>query len=306
MRQSTYLGLDIGGSSVKFGWGDSKKGLQHFDRIILKDNTIESLFKAVNNIKDVVHSTIGFDSIMAIGIGTPGTYDIESGEIKGINPNLPELTNLNPKCMFSQEMEPYVFVDNDANLMALAESLHFHKHKYVLGITIGSGIGCGYVINKQIYHGAHGYAMELGHTIVKINGRKCNCGKYGCLEAYSSVNGLINQMIKINPLLSLNDMNDILVSSREDTHTLKLLDDSLHYLSVAIDNLIINLDVELVVIGGGSVELDNYPFAQLKKLILDGLPEINKNKIRVARAFNGNKAGVIGAISIAEVGYKSI
>ncbi len=305
MKQTVFLGLDIGGSSIKFGWGNSKQGLLHSERIILEDTSLKAVFNTINKIEKIVQNNIGFDKVDAIGVGVPGTYDIISGEIKGINPNLPELTNINPKNMFSDKMESYIFVDNDANLMALAEASCLPDAKHVLGVTIGSGIGCGFVINNQIYHGANGYALELGHTIVEINGEKCNCGKNGCLEAYSSVNGILNQIKRTKPYEELKNMTDILMASQNDEHILRLINNSLNYLSVAIGNLIIILDVEVVVIGGGVIEMKNYPFLKLKKLILDGLPEINKNKVSVNKAHFGNKAGVIGAIKIAENGFKT-
>lgn len=304
MKTNLYLGIDIGGSSIKFGWGNCKQGLLNFFRYELRDNTLESLNTQIELLLLTVDKNIGLANIKSIGLGTPGTIDLQTGLIIGVNPNLPQWTNLSPKILFSNNLDQEVFVDNDANLMTLAEAMQFPENSCIAGITIGSGIGCGFVQNRQIFHGAHGYAMELGHTIVKSNGIKCNCGRLGCLEAYSSVNGLINIIRTRYPNAQLTSMSDVLSLSNEDNNIKKILLDSVSYLSVSLANLVTILDVDAIVIGGGATDLEGYPHNLLFQTTYDLLPEQFRHKAVIKKAVFGNQAGVMGAIILAEGQYK--
>jgi glucokinase len=305
MKESIYLGIDIGGSALKYGWGNCKQGLLSFDRIELNGNSLQSLQSSIHYLLKSVDTAVGLSNIEAIGVGVPGTLELKTGRIVGINPNLPQLTEFDPKSLFPEEFISRVHVENDANLMALAEADQLQDCKYVIGITIGSGIGCGFVKNGQIYHGAHGYAMEFGHTIIKEKGAKCNCGRYGCLEAYTSVNGLLNLIHAILPDLKPKTMQDIISLAKKDAAIKKILLDSIEHLSVGIANLAVILDADAIIIGGGVVDVPDYPFSILQKKSLDLIPEQLKNQLMIKRAVYGNKAGVIGAIIIAGNDKKS-
>jgi glucokinase len=299
-EQPVYLGIDIGGSALKYGWGNSKVHLKCFHRIPLTDNTLKSLEMSIKLILQAINDEIGLEQISAIGVGTPGTINRKTKRLDGVNPNLPEWVNLDPSCLFPAEFRGKLFFDNDANLMTLAEAKFAPQFTHIIGITIGSGIGCGFVEKGFLYHGAHGYAMEIGHNIIFPQGELCNCGKNGCVEAYTSVNGLLNIIRKTHSSLSLKNMNDILELSSKDIGIALLLDQSTTIMSSAIANLAINLDADLIVVGGGVVELPDYPFNILKKKILDGLSDLIKNNIVIRKAELGNKAGVMGAVFLAE------
>jgi len=296
-----FLGIDIGGSSVKYGWGDSKTGLLHFAKVPLQNASKKALSDSVNHILSTVNSEIGPAEIVAVGVGTPGMINKQTGRIEGINPNLSDWVDIDPKSIFPEEISTKVIAENDANLMALAEAKLLPEVTHVLGITIGSGIGCGYVINGQIYRGTHGFAMELGHNTVVIDGALCNCGRRGCLEAYSSVNGMLN-LIRNSGLQNegVTNMQDLLLNSKKNGQIKKIIDKSVEYLSIAISNLVIDLDVEAVVLGGGVMEIGYYPGQELKNRISNNLPNLLSKTLIVKTAVLGNKAGVMGAIHLAE------
>jgi glucokinase len=112
------------------------------------------LQEAVDVVFIVVDAAIGLKNLTAIGVGTPGMLDNKTGKLVGVNPNLPEWVNLNPISIFPHALKSRTFVENDANLMALGEAFLEPESSHLLGITVGSGIGCGFVIDCQIYHGA--------------------------------------------------------------------------------------------------------------------------------------------------------
>lgn len=296
-----YLGIDIGGSSVKYGWGNSAQGLLYFGQTTLVKSSKKALEEIINLILSTVNKEIGLEHITAIGVGTPGMINRKTGKLEGVNPNLSDWVDINPISIFPEKLQDKVTIDNDANLMALAEAYLLPEMSHVLGITIGSGIGCGYIINKQIYHGARGYAMELGHNTVLVNGVECNCGRRGCLEAYASVNGLLKLIINSEPgNRRINNMKDILQGGAADVNIQKIIDQSVEYLAIAISNLVINLDAEAVVLGGGVMDIDNYPASILINKIMEYLPDILKKSTLIKKASLGNKAGAMGAICLAE------
>ena len=91
------------------------------------------------------------------------------------------------KNILEKEFNIPIIVDNDANLFTLAEGILGAGKKYsvVVGVTMGTGVGAGLVIDKKIYHGRKD-ASEIGHAIINFNGPKCVCGSRGCFEAYAS------------------------------------------------------------------------------------------------------------------------
>lgn len=295
-----FLGIDIGGSAIKYGWGNSIQGLQVADKAVVQDNRYASLQVMIAMILDKVDMAIGLNNIIAIGVGTPGTIDIQTGKIVGVNPNLPEWTDIEVSSVFPEYLRARVFVENDANLMALAEADYLGDKNVVIGVTIGSGIGCGIVTDGIIYRGSHGYAGELGHTTVAFDGAECNCGRHGCLEAYSSVNGLINRINQLNPESGIKNMVDVIDLAKENLEVNRLFIESINHLAVALSNVATLFDADSIVIGGGVVELEEYPFVILREKILDLLPNLLKNKIMITKAHFGNSAGIIGAMNLAE------
>jgi len=298
-----FLGFDIGGSSIKYGWGNKLSGLSYFNKQVLENPHFEDIAKVVQTIINEADKSLGISDIDYICIGTPGTINKRTGRITGANPNLINWTNLDPRDVLPESMRIKAIAENDANLMALGESVFFPNSNYLLGITIGSGIGCGFVDNGKIYKGSQGFAMELGHNVVIHNGQLCNCGKKGCLEAYASVNGMRNRIIQKFSNLKLMDIDDILQATKESLEIQSIIDESLQLLSCAVANLIINLDADAVVFGGGVIDNASYPFPDLKEQILSSLPEIYRKKIIIKKARLGNKAGVWGAVLAAEAKF---
>jgi len=198
---------------------------------------------------------------------------------------------------------PFAF-DNDANLMALAES-YTQKKDYVAGVTIGSGIGCGIIIEGRIYHGAYGFAGELGHICVVDKGLRCNCGKNGCLEAYASGEGLRRRLALKNPCYAEMDLPAILAIKETDTLVGDYIKQGQLMLTAALSGLATCLDPEIIIIGGGAMDLGLYCIWELKEEIIKKLPAAHSTHLKVTKAINGNKAGVLGAIKLIEDKFNS-
>lgn len=295
----TYLGIDIGGSGMKYGLGSSSSKLKYYGTVPLTNKDLASFQKMVLHILAETDKRVGLKNILGIGIGSPGLIDSSSSKVVGINPNLPFWADYDPRELIPKDYGIPVFCDNDANMMALAEARVLNLQN-VMGITVGSGIGSGLIIRGKIYHGAHGFAGELGHACVVADGLACNCGKIGCVEAYSSVDGIRRRLNKENPRYSLMDLPQLLAARNSDPVIGVFISDGLQKLCMAIAGAVQCLDPEAVVIGGGGMDVGVYQLGELETGIKSLLQKVQADKMAVLQARHGNQAGVMGAIMLAE------
>ncbi len=299
-----FLGIDIGGSSIKYGWGNCEEGLQSYQTLVLQKKNRDDFLALVQEMFNNVDSKIGLNNLKGIGMGMPGAIDKITGLVTANNPNLPFWVNHHPRELLPENCNiPFAF-DNDANLMALAES-YTQKKDYVAGVTIGSGIGCGIIIEGRIYHGAYGFAGELGHICVVDKGLRCNCGKNGCLEAYASGEGLRRRLALKNPCYAEMDLPAILAIKETDTLVGDYIKQGQLMLTAALSGLATCLDPEIIIIGGGAMDLGLYCIWELKEEIIKKLPAAHSTHLKVTKAINGNKAGVLGAIKLIEDKFNS-
>ena len=301
-RTPLYLGFDIGGSSVKWGYGNCQQGVLRFESSAITSKDLPCLKAVFSHILTTVDSDIGLRSIHGIGIGTPGTIDRLSGKIHGTNPNLPFWTDICPAILIPSDTGIKVFYDNDANLMALGEATLREGVSDLVGITVGSGIGSGFVTGGKLFHGAHGYGMEFGHVTVLRDGELCNCGRAGCLEAYASVDGIKRRASRLDkyPEAASWDLRDLLKLAKQDARLRDLIQEGEYYLALALTDLIVLLDPKIIVLGGGGIDGRLYSHARIEDLIRERLPLVNQAFVKVETAQAGNQAGVLGAIAYAE------
>lgn len=124
--------------------------------------------------------------LIGVGIGSPGPLDTRSGIVL-LTPNL-GWVNMPLRARLQDGLGLRAALDNDANCAVLGEWWRGAARgtRNAVGITIGTGIGGGIIIDGRLYHGASDIAGEIGHMTIDANGRRCKCGNYGCVEAYAS------------------------------------------------------------------------------------------------------------------------
>ena len=191
------IGIDIGGTSIKWGLIDVEGNVLFTDKIVTikhepAKKTIERLSNALNSF--LSEHKIPKDLIKGIGVGCPGTVNAKEG-IVAYSVNL-EWENFPLEKELKNAMGIDVQIGNDANVAALGEVRFGFKAKYSTAImlTLGTGVGGGVIIDNQIYDGIDGAGAELGHIVINYDGDvTCSCGRRGCLEAYASATGLIRQ-----------------------------------------------------------------------------------------------------------------
>ena len=290
------LGIDIGGTSVKFGVVDEKYNiLKHYQIPTKKDETDNEFVLSIIEKAIYIKQEFGYDQI---GIGIPGTIDSEKGVVIRAS-NLP-CKNTSIADMMEKNIGVPVKIANDATCAVCGELYagHGRNYKDFLMVTLGTGIGGGIVIGGKPYFGKLGRAGEFGHIIIEKDGLPCPCGQKGCYEQYASVTALI----RITKELAQRYPESILAESCRKEISGKTAFDAaqkgcfaaIEVINNYIDNIAIGLQSlarafqpELIIIGGAiSGEKDNLILPLRKKVTLP---------IEICASDLKNDAGIIGA-----------
>ncbi|MBW2996164.1 ROK family protein [Candidatus Woesearchaeota archaeon] len=259
------IGVDIGGTEIKAGQVAGKR--------ILKKAVVGTGGSRKEIIKNLIEciSAVFDKKAKGIGIGMPGPADYEKGVI-GKTPNLP-LKGVNIKKIISKRFKKKILMNNDANCFVLGESKRLRK-KNVVGLTLGTGVGGGVVIDGKLYVG-NGNAGELGHCTIKYDGKKGDFNQ-GSLESYVSGKAIIRDYGKYpRELKSAKAWNEIGGK-----------------LGIGIANLINAFDPDAVVIGGGISKAFSKFKAGMNK-------EISKRAVKKVPVVKGSSdSGIVGAASL--------
>ncbi len=191
---NVFLGIDWGGTYIKAGIVNSdgkiiKKINYASDKLKDKDSFIKEIESLVNKFKQF--------NIQGIGIGVPGMLNVEEGFIYYL-PNIPGWENYPLKDILQKKLKLPVFIDNDANVFALAESRCGAGKGKTRGIflTLGTGLGGAVILDNKILKGKTS-SGELGHVPVSLSGMQCGCGGKGCIETYVGNSYLLKRYRKL-------------------------------------------------------------------------------------------------------------
>ena len=194
MKKNVFAGIDLGGTFIKFGLVDMSA------QVIFKSSVptpkgrraILSEFARVTELLRQMAQDRGL-RLQAVGVGSPGIVNATTGKIIGRSPNIPGWQGAEVGKALAKATGLKVVVDNDANVMALAEHRFGSGKGFSSGlyITVGTGIGSGIILNNQIWRGARFAGAEIGHTIIEKDGKPCKCGKRGCVEALAATSAFI-------------------------------------------------------------------------------------------------------------------
>lgn len=307
-----YIGIDIGGTGIQTGIVNEKGNLLAKGSIVTRtdlpfDEQVRQMAECA--LETLERSGHTLDDLASVGVGVPGIVDPRTGIV-------PFCTNLGWRNVplneaFTQYINKPVFIDNDATVAALAESVagvSAGSHSSVM-LTLGTGVGAGIVLGGKVWSGFHGVGSELGHTIMELDGEPCSCGSRGCLERYTSATAVIRmakEALVQHPdslIMSLCDgdtskINAKLVfdAAREgDEQGMKIFRRYANYLGQAIANVINFLDPEIVVLGGGVSKAGSFLLDAVKKEVPRYLLYKTMPYSRIELARLGPDAGMIGA-----------
>lgn len=192
-----------------------------------------------------------------------------------------------------------VKLKNDAKCAALAEYKfgQCKKYKNVLFLILGTGIGGAYIYNGELLEGSIFDGLEIGHMVIKENGRICRCGKKGCFEQYGSILAFKNKAIEKLGLsydIAGKDLRQEIEKAKKEIETIQ--EEYLYNLAIGVSNLVNVLEPDAIVIGGGFARYSYMLLDPLKEKILNSNLLFNERKdIIIKSAELGNDAGMIGA-----------
>jgi len=313
MKMDYAVGVDLGGTKIKIGIvTDKGKIVKKISIPTLAELGVDvSIGQIKKGISEILKGNKNL--ISGIGIGSPGVVSLKKGTVEN-PPNLHGWGKVHLGKIITKEFSIPTFVENDANAAAIGELIYGAGKdlKSFIMVTLGTGVGGGIIYNKKLFRGDFGAAGEIGHITIDHNGKKCNCGSIGCLEAYLGNNYIIKDVkekLQNNPESKIFTLlnNNLENLSPQIIHEASLLGDefSVNYIKYlgetlghGLANIVNVLDISNIIIGGGvsgfGKPLLNATKESIKSRVLTSL----KPRIKVLQASLKNNAGIKGASSL--------
>lgn len=289
--QNDYVvGIDIGGTYTRIGIVNKQNKI--FE--VKKELTEEIVNDVAAFIIQYVREHLSKYNIVAISIGFPGIVDAQKLEVISV-PNQRKLENSNYLKAISEELKLPIFIDKDTNLLLTYDIYHLNleKHPYVLGFYLGTGFGNAIKLDHKLIRGEHGYAGEIGHIPVRDNLEICGCGKIGCVETQTS--GV--KLTKIQQEYFIDCPIEQLFSKFSNHPSLVTF---IRDLARIIATEIILLDVSTIILGGGVINMKDFPKETFKTEILKYLRSDQEgNSLQLFYTTSESENGIIGASMLA-------
>ena len=309
------IGVDIGGTSVKLGLVDARGKILVHDSFATKGISGRTAFLGVLSVRILALAAAARKrglKVAGVGIGAPGPIDVERGFVYSF-PNIPGWENTPFKKLLEKKLKMKVFVDNDANVMAMAE-FYFGAgkgSKNMVALTLGTGVGGGLVVDGKLFHGSTFSAAEIGHFSINEDGPLCACGNRGCIETYVG-NGYIVKEIRRRlaagqkSLLSrwLKEGRELTpkltkeAAAAGDVFSRKIWEETGGHLGTALAGLVNILNPDRIVLGGGVAQEAGILFAAVRRTIAKKAFPIAARSAKVMPAKLGAEAGLVGAAAL--------
>lgn len=319
MAKDKLIGVDLGGTTIKFAILTNDGEIQQ--KWSLKTNVLDNGSHIVPDIIESINHHLDLykldkERIIGIGMGTPGTVDIEAGTVSGaFNLSWGTDTKQTVKVDIEAGTGLSLVIDNDANVAGLGEQWRGAGNNAddVAFITLGTGVGGGLIADGKLIHGVAGAGGEVGHMIVEPNGYLCTCGNRGCLEQYASATGVVHLAHDIAEAYVGDSKLKALVDNGEEVTSKIVFDlakdgDYLanevvnkvaYYLGFASANISNILNPAAVVIGGGVSAAGEFLRHRVENHFEKFAFPTVRTSTKIKLAELGNDAGVIGAASLA-------
>jgi glucokinase len=318
--QQYIVGVDLGGTNIVAGAMSADGKHSHGMRSISTSAELGAegvADRIVGLIEGVILDTIAEtnahrNDFIGVGIGAPGPLDREKG-IVIVAPNL-GWRNFPLRDHIADRLNLAATLDNDANCATVGEWWQGAARggNIVVGMTIGTGIGGGLIIDGKLFHGASDVAGEIGHTTIDLNGRHCKCGNYGCLEAYASGPAIAvrarevlvrEETASLLPSLVDGNLDAITAATvyqaaqQGDAVASEIVRDTARYLGVGIANLLNVINADVVVIAGGVRAAGDALFVPLRAEVRRRAFRPAVDATRIVPGELPGTAGVVGAVA---------
>ena len=311
------VGVGVGRTKISVGIANLEGNIiARKTTSLRKDDTQRIILrKIVSLIYQITrYSNVEMRKIIGIGIGSPGPLYAHSGIILS-PPNFPGWHDVPLKKLIREEFKTPVFIDNDANVAALAEKW-FGNGKGIdnfIFLLLDVGIGAGIVINGEIYRGVDGVAGEFGHTSISLAGKRCECGNYGCLENFASCFAIVS---KVKNLISSGretiitkmvkgrveniEIEMIIEAARKrDALSLQILREAARYLSIGIANLVNLFNTKTIILGGRLMGAGEILLDPVRKMVKKRVYLVTGKNLQIIPSYFGEEIHVVGACALA-------
>ena len=289
------VAIDIGGTNTRVALADEELNIIKRKQFATDS---ENPDVTLGKIAEVIKS---FDcDIVGAGMSCPGPLDLINGKIL-TPPNLKgQWHNLKVAEELSKLINKPVYLENDANLAGLAEAVvgEGKDYNYVQFFTVSTGLGAGFVINKEIYHGAHGFGNEVANCVMMKDGPSHGSIIPGGIEAISSGTAITSRAVKAGlDVKHAGEVNDLAKAGNEDAK--QIMDDAKEYLANFIGVVYGYADPEIVILGGSvALKIDGF-VEEVEALAKERVYEIMKPYVKVRKSTLNEDSGLIGAAYLA-------
>lgn len=286
-----HVGIDLGGTKVEVALTG-----QRFDQPLMREREpterggVPALVNQLARLVGRAREAAGGGPV-TLGLGLPGS--VEDGTAQVRNCVLPWLDGAPLAALLREATGLAPVIVNDAHAFALSEALlgAGRGHRMVLGLTLGTGIGGGLVMDGRLWRGCHGIAGEWGHICVQPGGRRCYCGREGCAEQYLSGTALERRYRDLGGM-SLT-LPAIAAAGTTDSRAAQVMAEAAEWFGRILGSIVNLLDPDVIVLGGGVSRLPLFYDQGLEAVARQAMTE--RFDTRIVPASLGDSSGVLGA-----------
>jgi len=253
---------------------------------------LEEVFFKIDKMME--EKNLELDNLLGIGVAVPGLID----KVKGILEFAPNLgwENVPILNIFKDKYGIPIVLNNEAKAAAIGERESIYPNiNNMVFVSINEGIGCGIFFNGGLYRGASGNAGEFGHIIIDTNGPLCTCGNKGCWETLASENFIVNSYLKLpNSNKELTKEEIYQLGKNGDKKIIEIFKEAGRNIGIGLVNIVNGLSPELLVIGGGIVEIKEYIYEEIVKKLEESALSISYRNVKIKFSELGSLAAVYG------------
>ena len=311
--KNLFCGIDLGGTTINVGMVTPEGKIIKKGKIPSRvrtgpDNVVEQIESILKRwmADDFVDYEIG-----GVGIGVAGLVDVNRGVLKEAT-NFPGWIDVPLIAKLESKLHLPVTLDNDANVAALGENSFGagRGFAHMMMVTLGTGVGAGLILDGLIYRGAWGAAGEFGHITIHKDGRRCACGRSGCVEAYVGTKGIIAEALdnianNSDSTLARFEKDKLTPkeiyshAQRGDEAAIKVFKNIGEYLGYGLGSVVNLLNLQRFVIGGGVALAGDFLINSAQQKLNEVALNNSDEPVRIVKASLGEHSGIVGAASLA-------
>jgi glucokinase len=292
-----YIGIDIGGTNIKAALTDVVGTVLEAASAPTPDK-LPQLIETIAGLANVFQSKT---PVSAVGVGVAGLRNSRTHRIE-VSPNLPCVREVNLEERLTEVLGLPVVTENDANAAAYGEWVSGAGKglQHLVYITLGTGLGCALILDGRLFRGVSGYAGELGHTAMEVEGRPCACGSRGCLETRVSATGIVQTTREKDPQTKLNSAEAVYrAATAGDAVARSVFAETGRFLGLTCANVINLLNPQAIVIGGGVMASGELLLAAAREEVQRRAFRSSARDCEIVQSQLWPDAGTIGAAMLA-------